>query len=254
MPPPSFWRMVQGYQALTDKEKQTLRLLLAGHDAKSMARELGLSVHTVNERLRDSRRKLSASSSREAARLLHHEEHAAPQSVGDKLFGDAVPLATSHDSGPPTAGSPSRQTVWVAGVIAMLSLVMSLFVLSPAAPQDAAPAPPAATVASPAAQAARQWLEMGDAADWRTSWAATGASFRKVNSLALWTSVSEKVRAPLGAVVSRTLVSADEVPTPPRGNAVVKFRTRFANKADAVETIALVREGGSWKVVGCYLE
>ncbi len=254
MPPPSFWRMVQGYQALTDKEKQTLRLLLAGHDAKSMARELGLSVHTVNERLRDSRRKLSASSSREAARLLHNAEHDAPQSVGDKLFGDAAPLPTPQDSGPSTAGSPSRQTVWVAGVIAMLSLALSLLVLSPAAPQDAMPAAPAATVAAPAAQAARQWLEMGDAADWKGSWAATGASFRKANSLALWTSVSEKVRAPLGTVVSRTLVSADEVPTPPRGNAVVKFRTRFANKADAVETIALVREGGSWKVVGCYLE
>lgn len=71
--------MPQGHRALTDKEKQTLRLLLSGHDAKSMARHLGLSVHTVNERLRDSRRKLSASSSREAARLLRDAEGPAPQ-------------------------------------------------------------------------------------------------------------------------------------------------------------------------------
>jgi len=52
---------------LTDREKETLRLLLSGHDAKSIARELGLSVHTVNERLRDARRRLHVSSSREAA-------------------------------------------------------------------------------------------------------------------------------------------------------------------------------------------
>jgi DNA-binding CsgD family transcriptional regulator len=52
------------YATLTGKEKQTLRLLVSGHDAKSMARELGLSVQTVNERLRDAQRKMAVSSSR----------------------------------------------------------------------------------------------------------------------------------------------------------------------------------------------
>ncbi|MFM9934835.1 MAG: LuxR C-terminal-related transcriptional regulator, partial [Novosphingobium sp.] len=37
--------MNQGYQALTDREKETLRLLVEGYDAKSMAQHLGLSVH-----------------------------------------------------------------------------------------------------------------------------------------------------------------------------------------------------------------
>ena len=59
-----------GVRALTEKEKQTLRLIVRGHDAKSSARDLGLSVHTINERLRDARRKLAVSSSREAARML----------------------------------------------------------------------------------------------------------------------------------------------------------------------------------------
>jgi hypothetical protein len=31
---------------------------------------------------------------------------------------------------------------------------------------------------------------------------------------------------------------------------VVKFRTRFANKAEAVETVTLDLEDGSWRVVG----
>ena len=65
--------MWAGYQALTEKEKQTLRLIVRGHDAKSMARHLGLSIHTVNERLRDARRKLEVSSSRGARyRILFH--------------------------------------------------------------------------------------------------------------------------------------------------------------------------------------
>ncbi len=85
---------VEGYRALTDREKQTLRLLLDGHDAKSMARHLDLSVHTVNERLRDARRKLSVSSSREAARLLRQHEGAAPDKSGDSALGDAPPPPT----------------------------------------------------------------------------------------------------------------------------------------------------------------
>lgn len=56
--------------SLTDKAMATLRLILQGHDAKSMASELGLSVHTINERLRKARRKLQVTSSKEAARLL----------------------------------------------------------------------------------------------------------------------------------------------------------------------------------------
>ena len=133
-------------------------------------------------------------------------------------------------------------------------LALAIFALSPAAPPTDAPVTLATQAETPPVQSARQWLEMGDASDWKGSWAATGASFRKVNTLALWTSVSKKVRVPLGTVLSRTLISADEVPTPPNGNTVVKFKTRFANKADAVETIALTREDGSWKVVGCYIE
>ena len=43
---------------LSEREKEALRLLLVGHDAKSIATMLGLSVHTINDRLRDARRKL----------------------------------------------------------------------------------------------------------------------------------------------------------------------------------------------------
>lgn len=48
----------EGVGDLTEKEKETLRLLLSGHDTKSTASTLGLSVYTINDRLRSARRKL----------------------------------------------------------------------------------------------------------------------------------------------------------------------------------------------------
>ena len=45
-------------ETLTDREREVLRLLLAGHTAKSAASELDLSVHTINDYLREARRKL----------------------------------------------------------------------------------------------------------------------------------------------------------------------------------------------------
>ena len=85
-----------GLTALTEKEKQTLRLIVRGHDAKSVAQQLDLSVHTINERLRDARRKLSVSSSREAVRMLLDAEGGAiasppPEYMGDRRIGEAPP-------------------------------------------------------------------------------------------------------------------------------------------------------------------
>src|SRR3546814_5171012 len=62
-------RATQGINALTEKEKQTLRLIVRGHDAKSIARNLDLSVHTINERLRDARRKLTVRSEEHTSEL-----------------------------------------------------------------------------------------------------------------------------------------------------------------------------------------
>ena len=77
-----------GIQALTEKEKETLRLLVSGYDAKSMARHLGLSVHTVNERLRDARRKMAVSSSREAARQYARANAGPPKPLGTSFWGE----------------------------------------------------------------------------------------------------------------------------------------------------------------------
>ncbi len=79
-------------QKLSPRQKEILRLLLSGFDAKSAARELGISVHTVNEHLREARRQLGVSSSREAARLLGQEESVPTNNVGPHVLGVVHPV------------------------------------------------------------------------------------------------------------------------------------------------------------------
>lgn len=246
--------MAPRLQSLTEKEKQTLRLLVTGYDAKSMARHLGLSIHTINERLRDARRKMSVSSSREAARLLRDAEGAAPNLLADIVLGDALTETAPHTAPSTAQAAATRRWVWLIGGTIMLSFVLAAFAMS-AGPAAAPVVATAAVTAaeSEAVQAARHWLELGDAARWDDGYRATTAAFQVSNTSAKWTEVSLKVRQPLGALKSRVLISADDVPSQ-QGYQMVKFRSSFAAKPDATETVSLVREGGVWKVAGIYLD
>lgn len=255
--------MAQNLHALTEKEKETLRLLLSAHDAKSMARHLGLSVHTVNERLRDARRKLSVSSSKEAARMLREAECADPESVGDKHIGDAGTAQTGQQGAEPSAGSiATSRMAWAIGGLVMIAFFAAALALSgaPEKAQDRA-APPASAAAraapaaqSPAAEAALQWLALVDSSNWAASWAATASSFRSMNTVEAWQSASLDARVPLGRVLSRRLVGDETIPAPPAGLRLVRFHTSFANRAEAVETLSLAREGESWRVAGYFIE
>ena len=118
-----------GIQALTEKEKETLRLLVDGHDAKSMARHLGLSVHTINERLRDARRKMSASSSRDAARQLRAIEGPHPEILRDKALGEAAAAPGMEEmTAPAETRRMGRPSGWIAGGLFMsFSLALLAF-------------------------------------------------------------------------------------------------------------------------------
>ena len=246
--------MAPRHHSLTEKEKQTLRLLVVGYDAKSMARHLGLSIHTINELLRDARRKMAVSSSREAARQLREAEQLTPDLLADKHLGDAPASPALHNPpSTPYAAAP-RRWVWLIGGTIMLSFVLAAFAFS-AGPAEL-PVGDAASVAaaeSDAVQAARHWLELGDAARWDDGYRAATTAFQVSNTSAKWTEVSLKVRQPLGALKSRVLISADDVPSQ-QGYQMVKFRSSFAAKPEAIETVSLVREGGVWKVAGIYLD
>ena len=246
--------MTEGYDRLTEKEKATLRLMARGHDAKSAAQALSLSIHTINERLRAARRKLAVTSSREAARrVLEHEGEGHENSVSRDL-GDA-PAAGEGEIEPAAPGRPVRRALLV-GVLAMITLAFAA-ALALSSPPAGDAAPSAATLSARDAeieQAARSWLELGDAADWEASFAAAGDSFRAANTLAGWSAAARQARVPLGPVVSRTLATVRFLNAPPHGYQEVTFHTRFAHRADAVETVTLVKEADRWKVVGILID
>jgi len=245
--------MTTGLAALTDKEKETLRLILRGHDAKSAARELALSVHTVNERLREARRKLGVTSSREAARRLLAEEGETPEILGDKALGDAPDAAPAAGM---TASATRRPLVLATtGVLAMsLILAALVFTASPdtriVSGPEASPAAAEQSEAAGAAKAAEAFLKLVDEGRWADSYAATGAEFRRINTLKTWSDVSAKVRPPLGKVLTRDIVGNEFVPAPPMGYRLVKFRSTYANGAQQTESLSLAWENGAWKIAG----
>lgn len=247
--------MNQGHHALTEKEKQTLRLLVSGYDAKSMARLLGLSVHTINERLRDARRKMAVSSSREAARKLREAEAQDPQLLGDKGLGDAPPMASvAHLQQQPESAGTLRRTGWIlGGTVMTIALALAALTAFTGGAETPVTAPAASAAETAVADASRQWMALLDAGDWEQSYRATSKPFRSVNTLETWAKVSRQVRTPLGAMQSRALVTVDFAPTP-QGYWILKFRTDYANKPGAIETLTLVNEDGSWKVAGIMID
>ncbi len=253
--------------SLTEKEKQTLRLIVRGHDAKSIARALDLSVHTINERLRDARRKMAVSSSREAARMLLAAEGGdaplvpGPENLGDNAIGDDIFAPTADQVAAPIPGAERNRSLILTGVLMTLALGLLALTTLPftsTATTNATPAPTQIAMQEGASEpvnpevvnAARAFLTMIEQKRWEDSYAATGTAFRKLNTLQVWSQVSEEVHARYGSTVSRTLLSQQNLPAPPAGYEVVKFRTVYANKEQAVETVTLDREDGKWVVVG----
>jgi hypothetical protein len=181
-----------------------------------------------------------------------------PNLFGDAGIGeDATRLRVDLGSAPTNGVGRAYRSPWIIGVF-LMTLALGLLALV-ALPQVATTPPPTpitsrATPNSEVVDSARQWLALLDQARWDESYKATGTSFRDLNTAQVWEAISEKVRMPLGAVISRTLVSQENLPAPPSGYEVVKFRTHFANKAEAMETVTLDREDGSWRVVGVYIE
>lgn len=256
-------QMSESYQLLTEKEKQTLRLIVRGYDAKSLARRLKISVHTVNERLRHARRKMEVSSSREAARILFDKEGDDPNFLVSKKMGEAkTMLGVRKEEAPNNGQNPRHRLAWIIGGTLIMSLILATIALSSltqVAPPTAEKAQAADTIASTAAvdaeiaQAARHWLTLVDEGRWDESWNATGQAFRALNTSEKWAEVSEEVRPPLGAVLSRSASSQESIPAPPNGYELIKFRTSFANLAEATETVTLERESGEWRVVGYWI-
>lgn len=96
--------------ALTEKELEILRLLTAGHTVKSIAVRLGRSEASINERLRDARRKTGIGSSRELARRL----------ASQKIWDENIDLSTQSSPADQTAQPPNPRRPRSKGTIFMV--------------------------------------------------------------------------------------------------------------------------------------
>jgi DNA-binding CsgD family transcriptional regulator len=246
-------------QKLTERQKEILRLLLNGHDAKSTAREVGISVHTVNEHLREARRSLGVSSSREAARLLRDAEAGTPNDMRPTTFGVAAAGGRFRLG----KATPEGRVVY-AGVALMIILAAAAVTLwlgeegTASGSLHAAPKVTQAAVASiPADQIALKWLQLWDRQEWAECWREAGAQVKSAISETGFVAAAHNARELVGPVSSRKLVTVtalDSAPGLAQGDYInVVFRTDFARKKGATETVTLAREGSDWKVIGHHI-
>ena len=264
--------------ALTDREREVLHLLLAGHTAKSAATELDLSVHTVNDYLREARRKLGVSSSREAARILGEQDSEAPQNRAPDEIG--MGAATHHDDHAKPSATPGTRSYrpWIIGGLAMsTAAIAAALALTTLAPSDTSPDTAAASKVVPAEEivrgenqmeadlretalaldAARSFARHIDAGDYTASWAEAGSMFKQAVTADAWAAQAAPIREPLGAMVSRTeksIESQTELPGAPRGEyRLISFDTDFSNASGRSETFVMAKEDGRWGVVGYFI-
>jgi hypothetical protein len=107
--------------------------------------------------------------------------------------------------------------------------------------------------------AAASWLALADSAKYGQSWDEAASLFKAAVPRADWERAVKGARAPLGAVRSRKIRSANfsrTLPGAPDGEyVVIQFDTQFEHKAAAVETVTPMREkDGSWRVSGYFIK
>lgn len=107
--------------------------------------------------------------------------------------------------------------------------------------------------------AADAWLALVDAGQYKASWEQAAEPLRKSVSVTQWEQAGRAVRMPVGAFQERTLASSNyttTLPGAPQGQYVVlQYTTRFADRANAVETVTpMLDADGTWRVSGYFLK
>ena len=113
--------------------------------------------------------------------------------------------------------------------------------------------------ADPVTLSAGAWLALTDQGEYAQSWAEAASYFRTAVTQEQWVQSITAARSPLGAVVSRSLRSAESatsLPGAPDGEyVVIQYDTTFEHKQSAVETITPMRDtDGTWRVAGYYIK
>lgn len=108
-----------------------------------------------------------------------------------------------------------------------------------------------------AEQEAGKWQALVDGGQYQESWERAASLFKQQVNAEQWSQALAAARTPLGALVSRQLLSAayeTSLPGAPDGEYVIlQFQTRFKNKKSAIETVTPMMDNGNWRVSGYYI-
>ena len=90
-------QQLEGYNALTTKQREVLDLLLEHKTSKEIARVLEISPHTVDQRINFAKRKFGVSSRGELAKAYRQQRPIYEQSIYEE--SDIAPPAISFQTG-----------------------------------------------------------------------------------------------------------------------------------------------------------
>lgn len=106
-------------------------------------------------------------------------------------------------------------------------------------------------------EAAGKWLALIDGRQYLDSWNQAASLFKQQVSADNWLQSISAARQPLGAMISRKLISATyatSLPGAPDGEYVVlQYQTTFRYKKSAVETVTPMLDNKRWRVSGYYV-
>ena len=101
------------------------------------------------------------------------------------------------------------------------------------------------------------WLEIVDSGGYSQSWEQAAEYFQKSITSKKWEQALDKVRKPLGGVLSRSvkqLTKHESLPNSPKGQyTVLTLATDYERKKSATETVTLQKINNGWQVVGYFI-
>ena len=228
MPRPD--RPAKSLETLTDKELEVLRLLTAGHTVKSIAARLGRSETSINERLRDARRKTGIGSSRELARYLDAQ----------KIWDKKIDLPTQRNTTDEGVRLPKPERPTSKGRIVMLisvfAAVAGIAMATATLPQQDSPPQAVQTAAPDRLPLAGRWSL--DVARIPAAERPRGVTMTfRVSDNRQWTIQAEIIGPDGSRQHAESSAAADGVPVPMTGN--MPFADRVALRQPTPNTLVM---------------
>ena len=139
-------------------------------------------------------------------------------------------------------------------ILVMVFLFPLVLFAAEESPQNVLPVTPETL----AIAGAVQWLKVIDADNYDKGWTYASEYLKNAVTKDSFKQSLQGVRSPLGGMKTRVLDKTQyttSLPGSPDGEYVVmKFKTGFENKADAVETLISKKEEGQWKIAGYFIK